>query len=191
MVRFLVSSKALSLGSPVFAGLFKPHFEEGKKTEQGELPEIPLGDDDAYSTEILLRVLHHQNGEQSHNLSAKTLAALAVLCDKYDCFDALQAWIAYWFSSLQALRDPSVELGHLLLAASMFRSSKYFAEVSTRSLKELRPSDHLSWDHEQSLELLPTKLHGSSPYVSLKGQDILTSFRRLRHPEPRNNGSGP
>lgn len=62
----LVSSKALSLASPVFEAMFKPHFKEGVEhhLQLGEPPIIPLPEDDLEATTLFCRITHHR----SHDL---------------------------------------------------------------------------------------------------------------------------
>ncbi len=50
----LVSSKVLSLASPVFEAMFKPHFKEGVElhSQLGESLIIPLPEDDLEATTL-------------------------------------------------------------------------------------------------------------------------------------------
>lgn len=160
-MRFLVSSKVLRLASPVFAGMFDSGFRESQDLQASERPTVPLGDDDSASMETILRILHYQHEGRSHIVDAMTLATLAIHCDKYDCSNALQAWIVSWFASLLPIKHPAIDIGYLLLAAYQFRSSKHFAEQSARAVKVLRPLDPLTWNARPIFSLLPSKVQGS------------------------------
>jgi hypothetical protein len=54
----LVSSKVLSLASPVFEAMFKPHFKEGVEHHLplGEPLIIPLPEDDLKATTLFVRL---------------------------------------------------------------------------------------------------------------------------------------
>jgi hypothetical protein len=70
-LEFLISTKVLSLASPVFAKMFGPHFEEGHRVRRGECPHIKLNDDDPHAMEAILRTLHYQSINQLHAIDAE------------------------------------------------------------------------------------------------------------------------
>lgn len=86
--EFLISTKVLSLASPVFAKLFGPHFLEGSRLNRAECPHIKLYDDDPCALEVILKSLHYQGVDQLSAIDAKILASIAVHCDKYDYINA-------------------------------------------------------------------------------------------------------
>lgn len=83
--RFLVSSKILSMASPVFARLFGQRFYEGTQMANLSCPTIPLHEDDPVAMRIIIRILHYQEPKQGVSVDAESLAKLAIHCDKYDC----------------------------------------------------------------------------------------------------------
>lgn len=91
--QFLVSSKILSIASPVFAKLFGSNFHEGMQMAKSSRPTIPLREDDPVAMRTILRILHHQEPEQVEPMNAERLAIFAIHCDKYDCVKALRPWI--------------------------------------------------------------------------------------------------
>ncbi|KAJ5360748.1 hypothetical protein N7517_009939 [Penicillium concentricum] len=104
--RFLVSSKVLSLASPVFAKLFGPNFYEGTQMATCTCPELHLHDDDpAMMKEVPGR-------------DTECIANLTIHGDKYDCVKALRPWVSTWIHNFDV--TPSTEeFGHLIVAAHL------------------------------------------------------------------------
>lgn len=114
----LVSSKVLSLASPVFARMLGPNFAEGSRKVSASAPAIVrLPDDNAAAMQILCGAIHYQINDVSQPVQPTQLENLAVLCDKYDCVRALKPWTTAWFTA--ALEDyPSKDSCLKLLSAA-------------------------------------------------------------------------
>ena len=80
--EFQVSSKVLSLASPVFKALFSPNFAEGQPTSSKAI-HIQLHDDDAESLRFMCAILHHKCAS-ANGIGLERLEKLAVVTDKYD-----------------------------------------------------------------------------------------------------------
>lgn len=80
--EFQVSSKVLSLASPVFKALFSPRFAEGQPTSS-KAARIQLRDDDVESMRFMCAVLHHKCAPVN-GIGLERLERLAVVTDKYD-----------------------------------------------------------------------------------------------------------
>ena len=80
--EFQVSTKVLSLASPVFGALFNPRFAEGQLVPS-KPSHIKLCDDDAESMRFMCAVLHHKS-TCANAIGLERLERLAVLADKYD-----------------------------------------------------------------------------------------------------------
>lgn len=80
--EFQVSSKVLSLASPVFKALFSPSFAEGQATSS-KASRIQLHDDNAESMRFMCAVLHHKC-TLANGIGLEKLERLAVVTDKYD-----------------------------------------------------------------------------------------------------------
>jgi hypothetical protein len=152
--KFQVSTKVLSLASPVFAKMFGPNFAEGTKIRNGELVNIKLEDDDGSAMEIILNLLHYRGTEQL-SVTSETIANIAMLCDKYDCVRAMTPWTCCWFMSLQEDPQSPIELGCLLLAAYKMTNLKEFMKISARSMNDLPPNFISKWRENDLLSLLP------------------------------------
>ncbi|KAK0642145.1 hypothetical protein B0T16DRAFT_462149 [Cercophora newfieldiana] len=169
--EFLVSSKILTLASPVFAKMFGPHFQEGiaLRSSQGSST-VRLEEDNPDAMGILLAALHFQ----TEAIPGETpgwdwLANLAVLSDKYDCNRALRPWIELWIRDaivwLEKIPDwkldcdelgirgpaqvPSTtELGKLIVAGCRFKTP-LFRELTKQVIVRL-PETFLSvWDADE------------------------------------------
>jgi len=152
---FRVSSKVLRLASRVFVGMFGPYFQEGQKLLQGQCPVIELKDDDAPLMGLILNVLHYRAGGEDHVMNAERLARLAIHCDKYDCVNALGAWVTHWIKNVERMSQPPKEFGFMLLAAYMFNDSGKFMELSKAASTELAPGFSVEWEKEETLAILP------------------------------------
>ena len=81
-IELQVSSKVLSLASPVFQALFGPNFAEGQPTSS-KASRIQLHDDDAESMRLMCAILHHKCAS-ANGIGLERLERLAVVTDKYD-----------------------------------------------------------------------------------------------------------
>jgi len=100
--RFQVSSKVLSLSSPVFRTMlnFRSGFKEGKdlaeRTTSSPPMELFLGDDNPNALAIILRIIHAQTRWVPQSLGPDRLYEIAIISDKYDMRDPLDYWLRKW-----------------------------------------------------------------------------------------------
>ena len=85
-----VSSKVLSLASPVFKPMFNSGFKEGLTSEvTADSPRtIPLPDDDFQAFLCLCQIVHMQHNN-TKTVDVDIMEKLAWLCDKYQCTNAV------------------------------------------------------------------------------------------------------
>ncbi|KAF8857824.1 hypothetical protein BDZ45DRAFT_422472 [Acephala macrosclerotiorum] len=139
--RLLVSSKVLSLASPVFAAMFSPRFEEGSSLNSGYPSEVPLPEDDPEAMTLLCNCLHFRTDHIPRNVKFSQLKALAVLCDKYNVAKAISAWSILW---LQKWETSKCEDGFegLLAVAYALDCAEAFAKLSKKAiLNQVGPFD--------------------------------------------------
>ena len=158
-----MSSKILSLASPVFGKKFSPKFSEGTRVLNGEVPCLHFAGDNAKAMGIILRIIHYRVDDVPSDIDTVPLAILAVLCDKYDCKKALGGWIETWFSSqkLHASFSSStpVSIGYALLAVYKFGSKHSFlSDLVSRASNFLRPDFRDKCHNHSLLKLLPEDL---------------------------------
>jgi hypothetical protein len=114
----LVSSKVLSLASPVFEAMFKPHFKEGVEhhLQLGEPLIIPLPEDDLEATTLFCRITHHRSRDLLRTPSPLCLENLAIFCDTYICAGSLVSYGTLWIQRHSGSRSLE-DLSRLLLLA--------------------------------------------------------------------------
>ncbi|KAH0491868.1 hypothetical protein TgHK011_003271 [Trichoderma gracile] len=156
--RYLVSSRVLSLASPVFSKLFGPNFKEGQETRRGDCPCISLEEDDPEAMGLILCILHFKCAQVPLTMKPKELATLAIQADKYNFNEALRPWAAQWCNNFEDL-TASEDLGFMLLAAYMLRSPS-FSGIAARIVKQLTPGFASVWEEHELLALLPEKITG-------------------------------
>jgi hypothetical protein len=100
-IQFLISTRILSVASPIFASMFGPHFVEGQRLRVEKFIRIKLEDDNSHAMKTILEAFHHYHNTDLKPLNAKELACLAIHCDKYDCRAVLRPWTYYWFHNLE------------------------------------------------------------------------------------------
>jgi hypothetical protein len=92
----LVSSHVLSLASTVFGAMFNGRFAEGQDLSSASPRGVPVPDDDPTLMEILCNIFHLRMLEVPEELALKSLADFALLCDKYDCREAVRFHVKSW-----------------------------------------------------------------------------------------------
>jgi hypothetical protein len=155
--NLLVSSKVLSLASPVFAALLGPKFLEGNNIRRGVCPVIELHDDDPAAITLICNILHYRYDSVPTQLEAEQLGQIAILCDKYDCSKSFQPWSEKWLSSSYGAQFS--DLGHFLLATYKLNDPVHFADFSAELIRGVVPKRE-TWDHFPELDLLPDRLKG-------------------------------
>jgi hypothetical protein len=120
-----VSSKVLSLASPVFkamiSGKFKESIELAEAKASSKPYALPLPETDAEAIIILCRILHYSLYNIPEKLTTVCLEKLAFLCDKYQCTSAMKycggLWLRDWLLVYEK-EDPSIDdLCRLLIFA--------------------------------------------------------------------------
>ncbi|KAL6715639.1 hypothetical protein ACLMJK_006600 [Lecanora helva] len=84
-----VSSKVLSLASPVFATMMSPKFAEGQNAGKNDWTISPP-DDDPEAMSVICSVIHFV--DVASEVSFSILEKIATICDKYDFAKAIKGW---------------------------------------------------------------------------------------------------
>jgi len=131
----LVSSKVLSLASPVFDAMFKPHFKEGVEhhLQLGEPLIIPLPEDDLEATTLFCQITHYRFRDLPQTPSPLCLENLAIFCNKYICADSVVSHATLWIQKHSGSRSLE-DLSRLLLLAYVLDILVSFAIVSREML---------------------------------------------------------
>jgi hypothetical protein len=135
--NLLVSSRVLSLASPVFRAMFASRFKEGLSNHS--IPECPhvihLPEDDAEAFTILCNVLHFRVDEIPRQPDLICLQNIANICDKYDCCSALAAQCTVWLYTWIESQSSPVDWKGLLFVAYVLDASDPFSRISWEILK--------------------------------------------------------
>lgn len=95
----LVSSKILSVASPVFAAMFSPHFREGCSLATSSAPiTIDLLEDAPAALENICNVLHFKHDLVTEEMYFHELLEIAIVADKYDLVKSLGPWRDKWLN---------------------------------------------------------------------------------------------
>ncbi|KAF7863207.1 hypothetical protein EAF04_007290 [Stromatinia cepivora] len=95
-IRFVVSSRHLSLASPVFKAMLRGNFQEGLKLKETGKIEIPLPDDDSAAWKILLNIIHGRYMAIPLQLKLQVITQIAVLVDKYRMHEVVYLFFPTW-----------------------------------------------------------------------------------------------
>ena len=135
-VEIKMSSKALSLASPVFKALLRPTFSEGQALRDGKTARIEFPDDDTEAMKAICKCAHFQPEDPS-NVTEKWLVNLAMLVDKYDCLGATRCFGALALASISIKLDQTLSDGHLLLPAYVLDDYVSFQRITKRLVFEV------------------------------------------------------
>ncbi len=135
--RFRVSSKVLSLASPVFKAMFTSGFKESIiSTVTANNPSIiSLPDDDPRAMMYLCQIIHLQQDKLVEAISREMMESLGLLCDKYQCTSAVSNFAEWWLGKLSKGLY-AVELSRLLQAAYLLDAPTAFSSISWKLLQD-------------------------------------------------------
>ena len=158
---FLVSSKVLSLASPVLRSLLGPHFKEGSqmRSSTGTCPTISLKEDDPEMMDIMLSVIHFKCENVPPILTPERLASLAIHCDKYSCAVSMRPWAMVWFANIPKSPQDNEKCGFLMLASYILLPEK-FPDFSAVAARNLTWEFQSTWERHEIISLLPTSIIG-------------------------------
>ena len=132
-----VSSKVLSLASPVFKKMFGPFFAEGASVAADNPSGVYLPDDDADALISLCYLLHFQGHKVSDTPTLELLEKLAILTDKYDCVGSISQWMAFHLTDAAREAEKSTTNGRLLFPAYVFDHPGVFRAVTKHMVYSL------------------------------------------------------
>lgn len=134
-----VSSKVLSLASPVFTAMFGPSFVEGNSRSFPSPSRITLTDDNPIAMANLFKIIHYQTKLLPREPGQSFVEQIAIVADKYDCIEALRPSSHLWLVTLEAEAvaliedEASSSIGKLLYSAYTFDCAIAFKKI-TRSM---------------------------------------------------------
>lgn len=153
--RLLVSSKTLSLASPVFAAMFSPRFREGRSLSTANPTVVSLPDDPPLAMETIARILHFRH-ELVSTGEFDDLFDIALVADKYDLANSLGPWRQVWLRHLPKQHEDFSErrLYREIFIRYVFRDRLGFSELTEEAI--LRGNGVT----EEECEVLPDRITG-------------------------------
>ncbi|KAF7884288.1 uncharacterized protein EAF02_004624 [Botrytis sinoallii] len=95
-VRMLVSSKHMSVASPVFKAMFQASSQEGIELKITGKVELSLRDEDSKAWNILLNIIHGRFRSVPLDINLPMFTQIALLCDKYQMHEVAYAFTPTW-----------------------------------------------------------------------------------------------
>lgn len=156
--HLVVSSKALSLVSPVLAKIFAwetqarqdkilsasespaPLVPENRPTSKSRTPPvIALPEDDPETFTLLCKITHHQMSGVPATLAPNSIAMFASMCHKCDCIEAVSHSSFRWFQAI-IIKNLTIkshnagDLNKVLFAAFVLDMPEAFERISAKIL---------------------------------------------------------
>ena len=101
-VRIRVSSKHLTLASPVFRTMFKAKHKEGLNLYSQGHAELRLPDDNPAALLVILHLIHGQTRKVPRKVDLWMLTELAILVDKYELLESVEMVLDHWLQNLES-----------------------------------------------------------------------------------------
>lgn len=132
-VHMLVSSKHMSLASPVFKAMLQAsHFKEGRELAFAGKVEISLPDDDPDAFAILMCIIHGRTRSVPREIDLDLLLRISTLVDKYQLREVVEIISDRWISQLESEipKELTDDLLPWLSIAWVFEKSSIFKETT-------------------------------------------------------------
>ena len=146
-----VSSKVLSLASPVFAAMVSPKWSDSaNKASSSEPQYIALPEDDPSPMEWICQILHFRK-DVSTNKNIQFFVNVAQLCDKYDLVSPIKLWVDFCLQSPKTTTPDAiaeVDLTGLMYISCVLRNSETFWSSSAMLLYAIPPPDFMCCQYE-------------------------------------------
>ncbi|KXJ90477.1 hypothetical protein Micbo1qcDRAFT_205314 [Microdochium bolleyi] len=110
--RFRVSSRHLSLASPVFQQMLNGPWKEATSAATGsnERREIEASEWDTEATVVLMDIIHGHFSQVPRVISLELLAKIAILVDYYKCHEIVCLFSSIWIAELKKRETVSLSL---------------------------------------------------------------------------------
>ncbi|KAF7121802.1 hypothetical protein CNMCM5793_009355 [Aspergillus hiratsukae] len=139
VVGIRVSSKHLSLASPVFEKMFHGLWKEAQCLHAGHV-EIEMDWQNMDAMLILMNVIHGHGPDVPRNVSLEMLTEISILVDYYNCHKAIQLAVDQWIRPLLAAMAEEfcddivrwIWISWVLRLADTFRSATHCAVTQSK-----------------------------------------------------------
>lgn len=139
-VNIRVSSRHLTLASPVFHAMLHRKFSESNTLSLTGSVEIPMPDDDPDAFLILLNILHGRIRKVPLAVDLETLTQIATLVDKYDIMEPVELFANFWFDNLKSTIPDHYtdDIPSWICVSSMFNKGEEFERTTRLAMREAR-----------------------------------------------------
>ena len=136
--HFQVSSKHLTLASPVFKDVIQSTHTHDAPSEEHSLARLPLSDDDPDALLLLMRLMHVQFKDVPREVDLGTLAQIATLVDKYELLETTHLSADGWISGIKDSipTELNTDLLAWMLIAEVFEDETISKQVKERAIFE-------------------------------------------------------
>ncbi|KAK5656459.1 hypothetical protein OQA88_4842 [Cercophora sp. LCS_1] len=135
-VQFLVSSRHLTLASPMMLAMLSGDWTEGSKDENG-LFQIEARDWDEEAFAIVFNVVHGRNHRVPVAVSLELLTKIAVIVDYYNMHEAVRIAASVWVATARKCGLPNElnrDLALWLTIACVFKDAEIFKHTTSLSI---------------------------------------------------------
>ncbi|KAJ0162450.1 hypothetical protein CTA2_4530 [Colletotrichum tanaceti] len=185
-IKYLVSSRHLSLASNYFQAKFKgPWMEASTKHADGRY-HVDASDWDSRALLTLMQAMHGRHRAIPRQVTLEMLAKMAVLVDYYDCLEVIEIFSSMWIESLKnkLLNGLPTQYGRdmvlWLLISHVFQQDDVFSQMTKIAVTQSKepvltmelpiPSivtDLIEWQRQDAIEFIVKTL-----------QDLLGTLRK-------------
>ncbi|PQE15496.1 BTB POZ domain-containing protein [Rutstroemia sp. NJR-2017a WRK4] len=157
--HLMVSSKHMSLASPVFKAMLQGGFREGEELRGMKKISLPLPDDDTEAMKILIHWVHCKLNSVPVKVNLELFTNIAILVDKYRMHEVLKIMTPIWTKHLEAdMMKTWNSVVRWICIAWVFGMHEEF-QKATQILHQ-QSKKHISQRmQEENLSLLPIPEH--------------------------------
>ncbi|TEY40977.1 hypothetical protein BOTCAL_0410g00070 [Botryotinia calthae] len=129
-VRMLVSSKHMSVASPVFKYILKAGSLEGIELKKTGKVELSLHDDDSKGWNILLNIIHGDFRSVPLDISLSMFTQIALLCHKYQMHEVAYVFTPAWKISAGHESVSGEDIPRWIFIAWVFNMADVLEEIT-------------------------------------------------------------
>ncbi|KAK6531966.1 hypothetical protein TWF694_003129 [Orbilia ellipsospora] len=140
-----ISSKALSLASPVLQAMLDPGkgFQESKVDQASGAKKIRLEAETLESVLLAMNIIHHRHSKNPKELDLMQIYQLATFCDKYQLqagvFLAIEVWSApLWRIATSSRTYPLENYAYWLWIGKVFRMKEVLEICTPRLIRNIK-----------------------------------------------------
>ncbi|KAK2757355.1 hypothetical protein FQN54_004869 [Arachnomyces sp. PD_36] len=136
-IEFRVSSKHLRLACPYFERMLGNGWLEGHNLQSGASNRVSVSNCDLRAFLVVLNIVHGRTRKVPFDVSLDLLFEIAIIVNYYECFEAVEVYLPYWFHGLEPVPgSSSFDLIKWLCISWVFRKTNIFFRVTRILLRQ-------------------------------------------------------